>query len=409
MVAMRVLALVLCVALVSAGCTTERYVTGPAFRYQAGRPPRDQMLLTAIDNWTTRVDPNSRVRFFLRGGEVTEPVPARDLWASDLGLSYAHGDRMVFLEWEEVNHLEVSNLSGIKTFAVMVLVAGVIVLLVASLKGGGGGGGGGADAFRLMGGATQPGGRTRAGVALAAGQLAPRRVFLYRDGTPHIHVPLMVALQYQGAGYVSSVPPLPPPPPPPPGCSAAEQAGAAPERRATCTEDSTPRSLVRRKAEPFFSDSARRRSWIMFGATADGGTDFSRTDGGTGSVVAALRLGRAFEIGGGVRLFSMQVSEGYADAGRTAWSFVGLGRLGVHLDLDANRRFAIPVSIEAGAGRGADFHGRLNIGLRVRVWRDLTVGLLPFNPTLVYFSKDSLLEGARRWRFPTTLEVGVSL
>jgi hypothetical protein len=159
-----------------------------------------------------------------------------------------------------------------------------------------------------------------------------------------------------------------------------------------------------------FSASAIRRTRIRLVVATEGGGDVTLHDGGAWSGYVGMRLRDVFEIGGGARLLRFDdpdadpADPGPHDSG-TEW--VGFGRLMLHADVDANRRVALLFGADVGAGHPA-IYARLIWGLRVRVWRDLSLGLYPFTPTYTYV-KDIGGHDAQRgytgFTFPTTVEL----
>jgi hypothetical protein len=140
-----------------------------------------------------------------------------------------------------------------------------------------------------------------------------------------------------------------------------------------------------------FDGVDRRRAAARFGVAIDGGGVASRRDLWTGGAVGLVRLTDLFELGGGMRLL------GRGNHLDRVW----LGRIGLHAELDARRRFALPLSLDFGAGTTVNFHARLNFGLRMRVVDEWWLGIYPVNPT--YTSMKSPIEPTR-WSFPTTIE-----
>ena len=75
-----------------------------------------------------------------------------------------------------------------------------------------------------------------------------------------------------------------------------------------------------------------------------------------------------------------------------------LARAGVHLEVDARRRLALPLAVEAGPGPSSGMQARLRYGARLRPSKQhpLWVGLHPFNPTYTR---------GEGWTFPSMLEL----
>jgi len=146
-----------------------------------------------------------------------------------------------------------------------------------------------------------------------------------------------------------------------------------------------------------FDEPARRRAATRFGASFDLGTALGHAGGASFGIVPMLRFSNVFEIGAGLRFLGHEVPGG------TTMHSTFLARIGVHGELDAHRRFAVPLSIDVGAGSSVDLHARLNLGLRVRVAGPVWLGIHPFNPTYTRFDS-SVGPTARLWTFPTMFE-----
>ncbi len=73
-------------------------------------------------------------------------------------------------------------------------------------------------------------------------------------------------------------------------------------------------------------------------------------------------------------------------------------RVGLHLEVDAPRRLALPLALEAGRGPHAQTLARFRFGVRLRPLEatNLWLGLHPFNPTRTR---------GTGWTFPTSLEL----
>lgn len=398
---MRWLSVTLCVLLVFPGCTTTRPVTDVDLRRQL-TPGKGALVVSTADGSTVRVDPNTELRFMLRTGEVTPWVRGRELWRSDLGVSFGEGGGVFFFEWSEVIGSEVRNLSGGKTVGAVLLIAvaiGVIVILIA----GGAKGGGGSSI-------STGGKRSRGKTAFGRAPRAKRRRLARTSGGVHVHVPLIVLstspqYYYHGPRDVAPPPPPPPPPvrarpPPPPPAGSGEvvdvqgpAAAVAPKQQATA-----------RRAMSLFSGSILRRSRIQLIGNIAAGTELARFDGYTGSVVVGIRIKNAFELGAGFRhtLASQNKTLGPGlDSG-----FQAFGRIGGHFYVDDRHRFAVPLHLDIGSGHNIFLQTRLSIGLRVNLLRSFWIGLLPFSPNFTYFEEESEFLGAKRWTFPTTLELG---
>jgi len=386
----RLLPFCLSALLVSAGCYTTRPLTHVELRQQLGTSGAPLTLMSA-DGATVRVDPNTDLRFVLRSGEVTEWIQGRDLWRSELGLSYETRDGAFFVAWDELAGVEVRNLSGGKTFlAVLGVVAAIALVVIAIASKGGLGGSGGSSG----------GSKKHAETRRVVRRPLPR----HSRGGVHVHVPLAIALVAAPDPYPHDAPPPPPlPAPPPPAVAGGEVVDIDGPGPATPAAPAKPRP-TRTEATRLFEGSIRRTSQVEFFGHAGAGTELARVEGYTGSLVLGLRVRETFEIGGGVRhtLAPLPPSRG----GDLDTGLIGIGRVGGNFWVDDHHWFAIPLSIDGGAGYQVLYHLRLNCGLRFSPIRNLSIGLLPFNPSFIQFREDSEFAGAKRWTFPTTVEVG---
>ena len=86
--------------------------------------------------------------------------------------------------------------------------------------------------------------------------------------------------------------------------------------------------------------------------------------------------------------------------------YMPFARVGLHLELDARRRFAIPAFLDVG-GVSGETHTRFAIGLRARVSDRINLGLYPYNPTVVSTSDGA--SSSSRYAHASTLELGFAL
>lgn len=141
-----------------------------------------------------------------------------------------------------------------------------------------------------------------------------------------------------------------------------------------------------------FDGVDRRRAALRFGAALDFGGPLSARDTWTASAVPMVRITDLFEIGGGLRML------GLGDRVDRVW----LARVGLHAELDARRRFALPFLLDVGGSSTVGFHARLGFGLRVRLVDAWSLGIYPLNPTYTRLSKT--VEPVPHWSFPSTIE-----
>ncbi|HEU4412152.1 MAG TPA: hypothetical protein VFS43_43320 [Polyangiaceae bacterium] len=130
-------------------------------------------------------------------------------------------------------------------------------------------------------------------------------------------------------------------------------------------------------ARPLFTDAARRKA-VIKGLVA---LETTVTPDAKGEprpqpgAFAGARFGNFVDAGVGVRTLSRGDQ---APAQR-----VVAGRVGLHGEFGARRHFALPVSVDVGAGEGVTTYVRVNWGARVRIFDELTIGLHPASPTFV--------------------------
>ncbi len=375
-------AVLLAALLLSSGCTTTSPIPNDGLRGALSSASTHKIVLQDQEGNATRLDPNSEVRFILGAYEATPWIRGRDLWISKVGISFEVDRGVHFLQWQEITAAEVRNLSGGKTFGAMLLtvvVLGVLVVMIAAKSGGGGG--------NSISGGKSKSPRTKR---------SWRRRSMGRAGGIHLHLPLIIAAPHPT--YRSDVPP--PPRELRPQNSEIKQAfdqiDAEPAQLTPTTKPV--------KASLLFGGPVRRRSIIQFMAQTAGGGDLAQLESPSASVLVGLRLREVIDIGGGFRELVTTVPSGSASLP----CFIGVGRLGVHLPLDTAEIFAIPFSVDAGAGQNVLYHLKLNLGLRIQLPYRFSVGLMPFNPTFTAFKETGPMVGARKWTFPTTLEVGFS-
>ncbi|MGE0547297.1 MAG: hypothetical protein AB7O24_30750 [Kofleriaceae bacterium] len=116
-----------------------------------------------------------------------------------------------------------------------------------------------------------------------------------------------------------------------------------------------------------------------------------------GSAVLTVRLAGVLETGFVAR---------YAVSDAGGFDVVaGLFRIGGHLNLDINERFAVPFGIELGATSEVETTFRSYLGLRVRLAEHWFLGAFPCNPVWTDLTT-TVSARPRSWRFPSTLELG---
>jgi len=154
-------------------------------------------------------------------------------------------------------------------------------------------------------------------------------------------------------------------------------------------------------ARPLFDRTAIRQDWIRLVAAAEiGSADINPLVPMSG-LSATFRLRNIIEVGGGLRMAARPLEDG-----GLRLQYMPFFRVGLHLELDARRRFAIPCFLDMG-GVSGEFHTRFAIGVRVRVSDRINLGLYPYNPILVSTSGGTT--STSRYAHATTLELGFAL
>lgn len=151
-------------------------------------------------------------------------------------------------------------------------------------------------------------------------------------------------------------------------------------------------------AKPLFSTGAQWRSAIRPTLAMDAGAASDRDSLGTG-LVARVRLGDVFEIGGGVREVWAHDTRGWLR------STTKVFQVGLHLPLDAGYRFALPWSFEASGGGHVAHDLRMPWGLRyTSASGRYFVTAMPATPQWMRTTS----QRTGRWSWNTSAEVGVS-
>ncbi|MGZ3476908.1 MAG: hypothetical protein ACXWUG_24545, partial [Polyangiales bacterium] len=300
--------------------------------------------------------PNSSIRFLRSDGVWTSWWRARDLLVSDDGLLIeTQGGGHEGVRWSDVEEAEIENFSGGKSLVATVAVSAAVIGIIAVVSASKG----------KIGNLGNVGGlfvRTTANVAVRT------TAAIGRSG--HFHLGSGSSGSSGSSGASSSAPSSEPPVPEicePPAANG---------------------------AQPLFDGVTRRRSIARFGAALDAGSAFREGHAFTSSAIGTVRFVDYFEIGAGLRF----VSRG-SGADRLI-----VGRLGMHAELDAYRRFAIPLLLDIGGGGGAaKTTVRIAVGLRVRITDALWAGIFPPSPQYVGYAKGTP-DVASGWTFPSTVE-----
>jgi hypothetical protein len=202
------------------------------------------------------------------------------------------------------------------------------------------------------------------------------RVVRVRPGQSGHHLDLTVPVDPQGPVDPDGVA-IPPPPPPPPSAAAL----------------------------PLFTAGLQRQARVLWHASLWGGGDLTdRVSGGAG-VHVGMRLAHVFEVGFGARLLGHRTDREVAAGFGTRTDWMGLMRVGLHFDLDAARRVAIPLGLDVGAGHAVPYV-RMYVGLRVRLVSGLYLGIYPISPTYADLVDPEKRGASGWWTFPSELEIG---
>ncbi len=362
----RLVTATLCVPLAACGIHTTRPVRAPQVRQLACGPHAHELVVTAKNGRRVRIGPRSELRFLQRDGRVTPWISGRRLHADRHAVYWRtrHGKTLTGLYWRDVKAAEVRNLSGGKTYGVIVatvVITAAIITLSAGL-------------------AVISGGRGRLN-GLGRLILLP----LKGIGNRHHHRKkrrLTDEKTDQKTNQETTA-----------SSSAVES--QEPVKRIQAPRDAVP---------PAFTWKTRRRGWVRLVGALEGGTDLVLRDGLTSSAFIGVRLFNVLELAAGARLLMHPRAD---DDPRLRGTWMGVFRVLAHLDLDAARRIALPLGVDAGGGQPAGYV-RIVLGLRVRAWRGLSLGLYPFNPTYTDLRGLHVHRGYSGWTFPTTLDVAFS-
>ncbi|HEY3358461.1 MAG TPA: hypothetical protein VGQ83_34760 [Polyangia bacterium] len=391
----------LCASLVT-GCYANTVVTSDLAGLRQGNRTRELVLQTSAGD-RTRIGPNSEVRFLRTDGQWTAWVQANELCVSGdaVALCQAPAGRPARLRWRYVQGVEVKNLDGAATYGAVlgttVLVAAVVVLVALSAKGGGGGGGnllsGMGHGAKAGGHAVRAGGHAGAHALGTAARVTANLTYHVLEATargwawygPELQVVEVAPAPYYPSGLIAASPVAAPPP-------VVEGAPLPPV------------ATGGRDRAPLFSPEARRRGAVRFVGAVEGGTDFSLGAGGTAAALAGIRVFDALELAGGVRLIAIPDEPGVSGSPvRSRW--LAFGRLLAHCDLDSERRVALPIGLDVGGGQ-AELHLRAVLGLRLRFWEGVSLGVYPYNPTFTSFADGRGERRSAGWfTFPTTTEL----
>lgn len=370
----RALALVLAASMFPLGCFSEATAGGAGAKSELHQSAHDRdFVIHAEDGSSVTIGPGTALQFELEDGTLTEEHDAAELSVSEEGviLGEATDASAARYRWSQVHAIHTKNLHEGETIVAVVAVTAVIVgviAIVASTKGKGG------DVF-------------------VKALEVPVRVAA--------HVP---DLKVHGSGGSCC------------GSSSSSSSGGSGGSSDPWTWQDTPPPVITadvapipppdaRHMAPLFTDEAVRKSRFQVVASLDGaGTPWAKpTDvAPMGTALVSFRFKDFFELGFGYRMLA---------PGAPSTSVYGmfLTRFDMLARLDAHRRLAIVVGDAFGGGGRVSFHEQVDLGLRVRLWDDLALGLYPFNPTYTRWKEAEWNAlSTSRWSFPTRVELTAS-
>lgn len=156
---------------------------------------------------------------------------------------------------------------------------------------------------------------------------------------------------------------------------------------------------------PIFARRTARRSTIRFIGLVEGGADLMLQDGGNAQALVGIRILDVLELAAGAHLM---IHRGASEEGPHRTSWIGVFRLNLHFDIDAQRWVALPMGVDVGIGH-ATIYTRFNLGIRFRLTRRLSLGVYPFNPTYAEFKDTALKRKHGWWSFPSTIDLSFAL
>lgn len=425
------LSLACAAAVLWAGCYSTKTVTADGLLPIVRPANTGELVLEDKKGSPVRLGPNSKIRFIFYDATMTRWIEGRQLMVGPGGVweKLSGGKEKKWVaSWHRIAGAKIKNLNGPKTYGVILgsaAIAGVVVVIVAGGGKGGGSGLGGLGKGLGKAGKALARGASRAGKGLARGAahagrglargaahagrgLARGAARIY--GPPHLHVDVHVGARAEvGPPHPADPPPGRPPgqaePPPPPPPETATGPSPLPPPVGAERDDAP----IIRKPSHSFAGPVRRRSAIRFLTTLETGTDLVTHDGMTTTALVGMRLYDVLEISAGAKLLLHRGVElepdGRKQELRTSW--IALGRVVAHLDMDTKRRVALPIGFEIGAGH-AQIDVRAVLGVRFRLTGYLHLGLYPFNPAYTRFEDEKLERKLGWWSFPTTMDLSFS-
>lgn len=308
-------------------------------------PQQREALVLDTAQGRVRVGPNTKLRFHLVTGEKTAWLRARSLRTNDDGV-FVDGDRKdLGWAWGDIAQAEVKNFSGAKTFALLVGSAAVVATVVAL--------------------AAASDGKCCASASVGVAEASLR--------TAHAAA---VLASHGGVGPRADDSAAPD----------AHDEGAPPV------------------AEHLFTGVERRRSVLEVVPSTQAMLPILAPGRYEQSAGVSLRLLDVWELGFVAR--AAMIEPRYEDA---TLRFVAAARAGLHLELDAERRFAIPVLFDIGGGPKVPLQTRLNLGLRIRATDTLSIGVYAPSPTYTRVRSRNQRDTFGQWTFPAGLELSLAL
>ena len=337
------------------GCYTTRQVSNTTTPI-AQPSPTDGFVIQATDGRNLRIDPNSQLRFQRVDGSSSPWYHTSELVVSSEGVLLQNTADGLF--WSDVAGIEVKNFSGGKTLgAIAISTAAILVIVVAIVGAKGGGGGGGRGTVKPVGGGSKGGGShwgNNGGVHINGG------TGIYINPQPGLGIATPPADTHSlgGAGFTAPDPSL---------------------------------------AQPMFPQEVERKAKaqavVSLEAGAGGEVTVPRSGAPSASATVVARFGNTLELGGGLRQL-LPINSGLVP------TTFGFFRLGLHLNLDQRHLVAVPVSFDMGTNLDNDSSlMKINMGLRVSLTPNTTLGVLPFSPTYL-----NTPEGFG-WSFPSSAEL----
>lgn len=319
---------------------------------------RRDMAVQGVGRHSARLGPLSSVRFLRTDGLYTPWVSASDLWTSEQGVFLRRrgpdgtpSAKHEGLAWSNISQAELKNFEGGQSVLATVGSAAIVTLFVAAVA---------ADVKE-------------------ASDCAKRSSSCHGGSNTEAVARLAVA----GAQVASAV-------------DAANDGGHFSAQSDRSFSLPSAGRLSPEGARPLFTGAARRKAAIKglvaleTTATPDSKGELHLQPG----AFVGARFGNFVDAGVGVRTLAR-------GDGAPAQSIIA-GRLGLHGEFGARRHFALPVSVDVGAGEGVTNYTRINWGARVRVFDELTVGLHPVSPTFVKREKGS---GRSGWTTSSGVEL----